>query len=62
MGFLLVNDGDEWMKLLNGIDLHKLLEESPLKEKPYLCLSEGGGNIIRQHTCNFMINKALFML
>ena len=42
-----MNDDDEWMKLLNGIDLHKLLVESPLKKKLYLCLSEGGDSIIR---------------
>ena len=44
---LLVNDGNEWMKLLNGIDLHELLVESPPKKKPYLGLSEGVVNIIR---------------
>ena len=47
IGFLPVNDGDEWIKLLNGINLHKLLEKLPPREKPYLCLSEGRGNIIR---------------
>ena len=41
-----MNDDDEWMKLLNGVNLHVLLVESPPKEKPYLCLWEGGGNII----------------
>ena len=35
MRFLPVSDGEEWMKLLNGVDLHKLLEGSPPKEKPY---------------------------
>ena len=25
MGLLLVNDCDEWIKLLNGVDLHVLL-------------------------------------
>ena len=44
VGFLPVNDADKWM---NDIDLHKLLVESPPREKPYLCLSEGDGNIIR---------------
>ena len=44
MGFLLVNDGNEWIKY---IELHKLLEESTSRENPYLCLSEEGGNIIR---------------
>ena len=39
-----VNNGDKWM---NNIDLHKFLVESPSREKPYLCLSEGGVNIIR---------------
>ena len=33
MGLLPVNDGDEWMKLLNGFDLHELLVESPPKKK-----------------------------
>ena len=47
MDLLPVNDGNEWMKLLNGIDLHELLVESPPKNKPYLCLSKGGGSIIR---------------
>ena len=44
---LSVNDGGKWMKLLNGIDLHEWLVESPPKKKPYLSLSEGGDNIIR---------------
>ena len=37
------------MKLLteNGIDLHEWLVELPPKKNPYLCLSEGGDNIIR---------------
>ena len=47
MGLLPVYDGDKWIKLLNGIDLHELLVESPPKKKPYLYLLEGGGNIIR---------------
>ena len=34
-----VNDGNEWMELLGGIDFDELLEESPPKKKPYLCLS-----------------------
>ena len=43
MGLLSVNDVDEWMKLLNGINLHELLVESSPKKKPYFCLSEGDG-------------------
>ena len=42
-----MHNGDEWIKLLNDIDLHELLVELPPKKKPYFCLSEGGGNIIR---------------
>ena len=47
MGLLLVNDGNEWMKLSNCINLHEWLVELPPKKKPYLCLSEGSDNIIR---------------
>ena len=39
MGLSPVNDGDEWLELLNGIDVDELLEESPPKKKPHLCLS-----------------------
>ena len=37
--FFTVNDGNKW---IDGVDLHVLLYR---KEKPYLCLREGG-NII----------------
>ena len=39
MGLSLVSDGDEYLELLNGIDVDELLEESPPKKKPHLCLS-----------------------
>ena len=39
MGLSLVSNGDEYLELLNGIDVDELLEESPPKKKPYLCLS-----------------------
>ena len=47
MRFLPVNNGNKWIKLLNSVNLHKLLEESPPKKRPNLCLLEGGDNIIR---------------
>ena len=39
MGLSPVNDGDEWLELVNGIDVDELLEESPPKKKLHLCLS-----------------------
>ena len=33
-----MNNGDEWIELLNGINVHELLDESPSKKKPYLVL------------------------
>ena len=39
MGLSPVNDGDKWLELVNGIDVDELLEESPPKKKPHLCLS-----------------------
>ena len=39
MGLSLVSDDDEWLELLNGNDVDELLEESPPKKKPHLCLS-----------------------
>ena len=39
MGLSPVNDGDEWLELVNGIDVDELLEELPPKKKPHLCLS-----------------------
>ena len=29
-------NNDKWIELLNGINVHELLEESPSKKKPYL--------------------------
>ena len=37
LGLSPVNN-DEWIELLNGINVHELLEESPSKKKPYLGL------------------------
>ena len=39
MGLSLVNNGDDRIELLSGIDVLKLLEDSPPKKKPRLCLS-----------------------
>ena len=33
------NDGDEWLKLLNGTKVDELLKRSLLKKRPHLCLS-----------------------
>ena len=45
IGLLPVNDGDEWMKLLNSINLHEWQMVSGVASKEET-LPEGGGNII----------------
>ena len=50
MGVLSVNDGDKWMKLLNGIDLHEsLVHGVTFKEGTLPLLIRGGNYIIRLH-------------